>query len=227
MYPRLIAIENNPYVLNGIYIYNFAISTVGLPKGSIVHGYMTIYYGVLFQASGNIMENLGPKGGIQNRMVQVTLRMSRKSDQMKTNAKPLCPVGKPPVVWHKGKEGMPHTSGLHQFWCNIYSADVYEILGRQLGHSNSFLQNKAVKVEAPRWQPHNQPKKCSRAKYMEWMVMTYAISGTDFSASPAIDAPKKSIRNWASSLGEARRHHIAGARGWVWTPNRSHDCWVQ
>ena len=98
MYPRLIAIENNPYVLNGIYIYNFAISTVGLPKGSIVHGYMTIYYGVLFQASGNIRENLGPKGGIQNRMVQVTRRMSRKSDQMKTNAKPLCPVGKPPVV---------------------------------------------------------------------------------------------------------------------------------
>ena len=121
----------------------------------------------------------------------------------------------------------PQTSGLHQSWCNIYSADVYEILGRQLGHSNSFLQNKAVKVEAPRCQPHNQPKKCSRAKYMEWMVMTYAISGTDFSASPAIDAPKKSIRNWASSLGEARRHHIAGARGWVWTPNKSHDCWVQ
>ena len=62
MYPRLIAIENNPYVMNGIYnIYNFAISTAGLPKGSIVHGYMTIYYGVLFQASGNIFRKLGAK----------------------------------------------------------------------------------------------------------------------------------------------------------------------
>ena len=42
----------------------------------------------------------GSVSGLQNvesRMVQVTLRMSRNSDQMKTNAKPLCPVGKPPA----------------------------------------------------------------------------------------------------------------------------------